>query len=352
MKSELRRDPISGRTVIIAKERSERPHDFGRPEPVRVPHACPFCLGHEGDTPPALAVYRPAGETLENSGWRVRVIPNKYAALSLDGPSPHADGAATLDRSAPLSLPGLLQTGYGAHEVIVESPRHVTCFRSLDEVELRLTLAAYRDRLRLHADNVSLRYAQVFKNTGAAGGASVEHVHSQLIATPFVPGDVRNELASCRHYYEQKCRCVFCDLVELELSQSVRVVAQTDTLVAFCPYAARFPYETWVLPRQHGAHYGEISERQLVELGPLLQSLVGAATSTSGQDAYNFLLHTAPFDTSPSDHYHWHIEIFPRMLEVAGFEWGTGCFINPVPPEDAAEQLRGMAQSFQSGKTS
>ncbi|MEQ8787952.1 MAG: galactose-1-phosphate uridylyltransferase [Pirellulaceae bacterium] len=344
MRSELRSDPITGRTVIIARDRSKRPHDFARATTLRSHASCPFCQGHESETPEPLAVYGDDG----GGDWLVRVIPNKYPALSLDvGRRVRADEVE--EGATERTVAG---RGYGAHEVIVESPRHVTCFSQLDDAEALLTLRAYRDRLLAHGDNDSLRYAQIFKNTGAAGGASVGHVHSQLIATPFVPPEVAAELAGCRDHFQQHARCAFCDLLRRELGAAERVVASAEHFVALCPFAARFPFETWVIPRRHQANYAALTDAELAELGPLLRSLVAATIGASGQDAYNFLLHTAPFDTSCADHYHWHIELFPRMLEIAGFEWGTGCFINPMPPEPASQSLRSLMQSFRARKTS
>jgi UDPglucose--hexose-1-phosphate uridylyltransferase len=333
MNSELRSDPITGRTVIVARGRSERPQDFARATTVRSHAACPFCRGNEGETPQALVVYTSSGASGQDD-WLVRVIPNKYPALSLDAVPPTSPADADY-----ASTPG---AGYGAHEVIVESPRHVTCFSRLDLAEVHLTLRAYRDRLLAHCDKKSLRYGQIFKNNGAAGGATIGHVHSQLIATPFIPREVAAELAGCRRYFESHDRCIYCEMIDWETVAAQRIVAETEQFVAFCPFAARFPYETWLLPRRHGPRFHTLDDTALAELAPLLRSLVAATIAASGQDAYNFLIHTAPFDTSAADYYHWHIELFPRTLEIAGFEWGTGCYINPVPPEDAALQLRTM----------
>jgi UDPglucose--hexose-1-phosphate uridylyltransferase len=343
MNSELRSDPVTGRTVIIARGRSERPQDFARATTIRSHATCPFCRGNERETPQALAAYAVGGAAGEDD-WLVRVIPNKYPALSFDAAPPTSLSDAEY---APTT-----GAGYGAHEVIIESPRHVTCFSRLDLVETQLALRAYRDRLLVHRDKKSLRYGQIFKNNGADGGATIGHVHSQLIATPFLPREVSAELAGCRRYFESHDRCIYCEMIDRETTLAQRTIAETERFIAFCPFAARFPYETWLLPRRHASQFHALDDIALAELAPLLRSLVAATIAASGQDAYNFLIHTAPFDTSATDHYHWHIELFPRMLEVGGFEWGTGCHINPVPPEDAAPQLRTMAQSFWDRKTS
>jgi UDPglucose--hexose-1-phosphate uridylyltransferase len=324
--SELRRDPVTGRPVIIARSRADRPHDFRRAAAQRFERVCPFCHGHEGDTPPTLAAYGGSGA----GDWLVRVIANKYPAFSLEAP-PHAL-AESVDGEALAAL--------GAHEVIVESARHVTCFSRLDDREAALSLAAYRDRLRLHAGNAALRYAQIFKNSGQAGGASVEHIHSQLIATPFLPPELERELHGAEHYFLRNKRCVFCALLEWETAAAKRVLLETPRFVAFCPFAGRFPYETWILPRLHEPHFQALDDPALAELAPVLRAVVSGMTRASGQEAGNYFLHTAPFDMTGPDHYHWHMECFPRTTEVGGFEWATGCFINPLPPEQAAMAIQ------------
>ena len=350
---QLRHDPISGRTVIVAPGRGERPHDFQQLALERVAQPCPFCRGHEGATPPALATYRDAGRDGnphrtadgENDDWLVRVIPNKYPALaSMEagvGPLPADEQDAAADVASILSPAP--RAARGAHEVIVESARHVTCFSRLDEREAVAAVRAYRDRMRFHAQNKSLRYAQLFKNTGHDAGASVEHVHSQLMALPFVPRDVERELAGAERLFRQVRRCIFCELIDRERSAAVRLVGQSERFVAFCPYAGRFPYEAWILPRRHEPRFDALDDAAQPELGPLLRMVVGGITGAGGKPAYNYFLHTAPFDTVRPDHYHWHIEMFPRISEVGGYEWATGCFINSVPPEEAAAAIRRCA---------
>jgi UDPglucose--hexose-1-phosphate uridylyltransferase len=347
---EYRHDPISGRTVIVARGRGERPHDFRQRIIERVDRPCPFCRGHERDTPAALATY---GED-ETGDWLVRVIPNKYPALATfahTGRSVPAEGLdVTVDADAgPAFIPF---AGHGAHEVIVESPRHVVCFSQLEDREAIAAVRAYRDRLRLHSQDPSLRYAQLFKNTGHDAGASVEHAHSQLMATAFLPAEMQRELRRSNRHLQSHGLCIFCDLLAREMDQRVRIVSATDRFVALCPFAGRFPYEAWILPRRHEPSFERLDDTDLTELGPLLRNVVAGVIGAAQQPAYNYFLHTAPFDTDRCDHYHWHIEMFPRTNEVGGFEWATGCFINSIPPEKAAAAIKSRAQTFPTGKAS
>jgi UDPglucose--hexose-1-phosphate uridylyltransferase len=327
--SQLRQDPLSNRWVIIAEGRERRPNEFEKAPLRRVATRCPFCVGHEVDTPPAIAEYARGNGRANNDDWLVRVVPNKYPAMLAsgqtkavaNGPYQHCDAV-------------------GAHEVIIESPRHVASLSDLSEQEMRLLLRAYRDRLCALQRNSNYAYALVFKNVGPEAGASLEHSHSQIMATPMVPVDIQRELAAARRLHRQRRQCFFCEMIAYEMQQDQRVVAVTEHFVAICPYASRMPFETWVLPRQHTSHFEKQPDDQLEELGRFLQSAIVRLESVHQPPTYNFFLHTAPFDTSPLRYYHWHIEIFPRLTTTAGFEWGTGYYINPVPPEQAAAILR------------
>lgn len=326
--SEFRQDPISGRWVVIAKDRAGRPDEF-QPAPYRrVATTCPFCFGHEDDTPLAVATYPP---DVSGSGdrWQVRVVPNRYPAVTLDNGS-----------SSPTHAMSESRAGFGIHEVIIESPDHAVSFTDLSDELVQWTFVAYRDRLAALACDERLRYAQVFKNVGASGGASIEHIHSQLVATSFVPADVQAELDGSRAWHARTGACPFCQLLDAELKAGVRVVAATERFVAFCPYASRFPYETWILPLRHASQFEKTEAGELGEAARFVRDIIGRIECATGRAAYNYYLHTAPFDAGPLDHYHWHVELFPRITTAAGYEWATGCFINPVPPEDAAAKLR------------
>ncbi|HVA50735.1 MAG TPA: galactose-1-phosphate uridylyltransferase [Pirellulales bacterium] len=326
---DLRKDPIVGRWVIVAKSRAKRPHDFVS-TPQLVPGSfCPFCAGHEAYTPREILAYRPAGSQANGEGWRVRVVPNKFPALEIEGDlNKRGDGIYDMMR------------GVGAHEVIIESPRHLLSSSDLTEEELREVLWVYRDRLVDLKKDPRLVYGMIFKNVGAAAGASLEHTHSQLIVTPIVPIVVMEEMKGSQEFYRYRGRCVFCDMVQQELAGEKRTVLDTPGFVAFCPFASRFPFETWILPKGHASHYENIQKHGVEELARVLRQVIGNIELALDRPSYNYILHTAPFDSPELGHYHWHIEIIPRLTRTAGFEWGSGFYINSVPPEEAAAFLR------------
>ncbi|MEO8496927.1 MAG: DUF4921 family protein [Planctomycetota bacterium] len=316
---ELRQDPLSGRCVIIAENRAARPDEFastGNPGPA----GCPFCPGHEDQTPEAAAVY-PAARSGEP--WRVRVIPNKYPAVDL---------SATGDRG---------EAAIGVHEVIIESPAHVASLSDISSEEARLTFVAYRDRLHTLRKDLRLGYGLVFKNARAEGGASLEHTHSQLVATATVPADIQYELAQAGEHRMLHGSCAFCDLIDGELD-GARHVTETESFAVFCAFSSRFPYEMWVLPKEHCESFEETPDAELAELAELMQNLIRRLEALLDAPAYNYWIRNAPFRLSSHDDYHWRIELTPRMTRLAGFELGTGCFINPVSPEQAALNLRSV----------
>ncbi len=360
--SDIRKDPISGYWVIVAKNRAQRPDEFERAPMKRVATRCPFCRGHEGETPHAIVTYPAAAASDPRIEWQVRVVPNKYPALVNTGhhnpprkqgpPSnpPRKQGhVETIGEFMEITLPG-----FGTHEVIVESPDHVASLSDLSDTNAHLAFLAYRDRLAAMKADPQHAHAMVFKNVGAAAGASLEHVHSQLIAAPLVPTAVQQELDNSQNFFQQHGRCIFCTLVEQQLAAGARLVAQSARFVAFCPFASRFPYETWVLPRHHASHFENSGDEELAELSQLVREVVRRIEAVLQRPAYNYVIHSSPFDTSAAVHYHWHIEIFPRITRTAGFEWGGGCYINSTPPEEAAVTLRNVTlpKDIPVGKTS
>ncbi len=327
---EYRQDPLSRRWVIVGSDRGSRPNEFIEDPVRRQPGPCPFCPGHETETPPAVAEYRDGA----SRGWLVRVVPNKFPAVTTD--------EAACPKCLPLGsdLAESEIPGFGRHEVIIESPRHVASLSELTPAEAEQVLLTYRDRMLALKVEGRYRYVQIFKNVGPGAGASLEHVHSQLVALPGVPEIIATELSSCRDHFAQHGRPLVSDLIAAELAAGERIVAVASHFLAFCPRAARFPYETWVLPRRALPSFEAAQTGELSELSGLLQDVIGRIERAANFPAYNVVLHSQPFDTPADDHYHWHIEIIPRLTKVAGFEWGTGCFINPLPPETAAAQLR------------
>jgi UDPglucose--hexose-1-phosphate uridylyltransferase len=314
---EIRHDPIAGRWVIIAENRAARPEEFAS-RPKRGAAECPFCGGNEKLTPDALAVY-PAGTA--DSSWRVRVFANKYPAATSNDT---ASAAAAAN---------------GIHEVIVESPSHVVSLSQVSDEDARLAFAAYRHRLCAAKQHDRMAHSLIFKNARAEGGASLEHTHSQLIVTEDVPPQVQLELARAGEHLAIHGRCVFCDLISQELDAG-RSVLVGEHFVAVCPYASRFPYETWILPKTHRASFEDATAAELNDLAAMTQDIIRRLESLLTAPAYNYWIRTAPFTLSQHDDYHWHLELMPRMTRLAGFELATGCFINPVSPEQAAGRLR------------
>jgi UDPglucose--hexose-1-phosphate uridylyltransferase len=326
---ELRKDPIIGRWVIISTERGKRPTSFGRSEKKISPQACPFCPGNESATPREIIAYRKDGSEPNKPGWSLRVVSNKYPALRIEGELTR-EPEGIYDR----------MNGIGAHEVIIETPRHDCDLVDLSNQEIKDVLWAYRDRyLDLQRDH-RFKYILIFKNQGEAAGASVEHSHSQLIATPIIPKRVAEELLGAKKYYDYKERCIFCDIIRQEITDQDRVIAETDSYFAFAPYASRFPFETWLMPKAHISNYVDTEIEMHDELAVILKEILARLREGLADPAYNYILHTAPVGDEYRDFFHWHMEIIPKLTKVAGFEWGTGFYINPTRPEDAAKFLR------------
>jgi UDPglucose--hexose-1-phosphate uridylyltransferase len=326
---ELRKDPIVGRWVVMAPDRAKRPADV-KDEPRFVESEFdPFAEGFEAATPPEILAYRNPGSHPNGPGWRVRVVPNKFPALQVEG-NLDKRGEGIYD----------LMNGVGAHEVIIECPHGETNMSRLSVENIREVLWVYRDRLVDLKKDRRLVHALIFKNRGVLAGASLQHSHSQLIATPVVPISIWDELTGALEFYNYRGRCLFDDMIQQELATETRIVLDTPNFVVFCPFASRFPFETWILPKQHSSHYENIPRQSVEELGTVLKTVLRKLELALDDPPYNYVLHTAPFDMGELPHYLWHIEIFPRLTRVAGFEWGSGFYINPVMPEQAAVFLR------------
>ena len=326
---ELRKDPIIGRWVIISTSRGKRPTDFG--ESMRKGNGgfCPFCYGNERVTPPEILAFRRNDSAPNTEGWSLRVVPNKFPALQIEG---------RLDKRADGIYDKM--NGIGAHEVIIETPHHDKTLSTLPLDKVADTLWAYRERMvDLKRDN-RFKYVLVFKNEGATAGASLEHSHSQLIALPIVPKRVAEEVQGALQHYRYKERCVYCDILHQELDDRIRVIAENEAYVSLAPFTPRFPFETWILPKEHWSSFEAVSRDQLGPLAWILQDTLKRIDKTLSVPPYNYILHTSPIGEEINEHYHWHIEIIPKLTRVAGFEWGSGFYINPTPPEEAAEFLR------------
>ncbi len=335
---ELRRGPITHRWVIIAQERAKRPSDYrtsGRSLVGEEPTHCPFCPGNEPEVPSDICrIDGPDGR------WKVRVVPNRFPVLQ-DYPE--------LGRQ---TIEGFFDrmNGVGAHEVVIETPEHGKGLSELPEEHIKVVVDAYVERLRQLMQEDWHRYVLLFKNHGWEAGASLVHSHSQIIATPVVPREVRDRLRMAKAYYEHKERCIFCDVMLGEIRAGERIIEELDGYVSWAPYDSRFPFELLICPRRHSHDFTTLTEDQKFGLARMLKRTLSRLRTLLGDVPYNFVLQAAPnpgrrpgkpgyWKTLEHD-FHWRIEILPRLTQVAGFEWGTGFYVNPMSPEDAARYLR------------
>jgi UDPglucose--hexose-1-phosphate uridylyltransferase len=321
--SQLRLNPLTGRWVTIVADRAERPTDFApRAEQVEAEpnRPCPFCPGNEESTYGAL-------ETLDDGGhWRMRVIPNLYPAFDGDDPfAVHHEGPVHVSAAAS-----------GIHEVFVYSPDHGGGVHELSDDEAAQLLHTLANRFRQHSNGDTVRYTQAIINHGREAGASLSHPHGQLLGLPFVPGEILEEQ---RAFSRFEGGCILCATIEAELVAGTRVVLENDHVVAVSPYWAGSPYELLIIPRSHDLHLTDSDTDTLHSMGTAVRDSLRALRAFHGDVAYNLVFHTAPHHYSGA--YHWHIHLFPKMVTTAGFERGTGVMINIVPPEQAAEELRG-----------
>ncbi len=340
MMSELRKDLITGRWVIIATERSKRPDDFrpagGAPPVHEATGFCPFCEGSEGKTPPEAYALREAGSAPDSPGWRVRVVPNKFPALTPGPPPPRASR-------------GIYQSmeGRGVHEVVIENPDHALELGDLPAPHIRDVLRVFQLRIRTIERDLHYQYVQIFKNKGKEAGASLSHPHSQIVATPIVPMRVKEEIYGADRLFRTFKECGFCRILRDEEDAAERVVATNASFTVFSPYASRSPFEMAVFPRRHSAFFTDVSEDELGALAEILKAVLTRLKDTVSDPPFNMILHQAPNPALSQKSWpaidrksHWHLEIIPVLTKVAGFEWGTGVYINPVPPETAAQFLR------------
>ena len=340
---ELRKDPISERWVVIATERGKRPTDFKLPrvsdETGTGGENCAFCEGNEKKTPPEITAWRDKKSKPDNPGWDVRIVPNLFPALVSDG-DVNRTGMGVFD----------MMSGIGAHEVIIETPEHNSGISSISEEHIEKVLWAYKQRIVELGKDKRFRYVLVFKNYGKTAGVSLSHPHSQLIATPITPRYVKMELKNAHDYYLEKERCIFCDIIRQELGTGERMVFENEYFVAFTPFASRFPFEVWIMPRRHEYGFQVMPDEERLLLARCLQDVLHRLKACLNDPPYNMVLHTAPNPTPRAGKpdywgtlqygFHWHIELIPRLTKMAGFEWGSGLYINPTSPEKAAKFLR------------
>jgi len=327
---ELRKDPILGRWVVIGTERVRRPADFkaGRPQPKTT--SCVLCEGSEDETPPELLAYRNGHHGAPNGpGWQVRVVPSKFPILRVEGELERR-GHGLYD----------VMSGVGAHEVIVESPRHRESLSTLPLPAVEQVVRAYQERVLDLKRDERIRSVVVFKKHGLDQGGTREHGYSQLLATPTPPQRLSDKIHHARAYYDYRERCLLCDIVRQETEERSRIVHASDHIIAFAPFASRFPFEVWIMPRQHAPAFEHASARDVSELAAAIHSVLRKLDAALDDPPFNLVLHSAPAGEHESPYVHWHLEIAPKLTASAGSEWGSGFHVNPMPPEDAARFLR------------
>lgn len=344
---EFRQDFISGQWVIIATGRARRPENYACKETgdtdcdqlPRYVESCPFCAGNESQTPDeVMALGRAEGRPPDSEGWRTRVVPNKFPALHREPERIAPDRKQTRGNDNNTLYNAM--SGYGVHEVLVENPEHNRHPGNLAEDQMELVVESYYlSCTRLSRDH-NLRFIQLFRNHGRAAGATIEHPHSQLVALPFVPVLVEHELRRAHDYYLSGEACSYCHLLEEERSGGSRIVAENGSFTAFMPFASRYPFETWILPRHHRSSFLDTTREERSALAGILGEVLRLLACGLGRPPYNYYLHSAPLRTGELPHYHWHLEIIPKLSIAAGFEMGTGVYINVTRPEEAAHFIR------------
>ncbi|MCL5023007.1 MAG: galactose-1-phosphate uridylyltransferase [Nitrospirae bacterium] len=326
---ELRKDPLLCRWVAVTSE-SKSPGEYCLPEERSEGTACVLCPGRERETPPEIAAIREGGR------WWTRVIPNFRPVLHVEGDLGRR-GLGMYDR----------MNSVGANEIIIDSPEHDKQPEDIGIEQVRRIVRLYRDRVADLEKDSRLRYILIFKNSGKGAGAIYSHPHSEVMATPVIPKLIKEELDGAKQYYAYKERCIFCDIMREESRNGERVVFETRDFFSFSPFAPKFPFETWILPKSHSCAFQQTGESEMEDLSLMFCTVLKKMRAILGDSPYNYFFHTAPNRIPRRDHwhtlgddFHWHIEIVPRLLMTSGFEQGSDFYVLTTSPEDAAKYLR------------
>ncbi len=331
--AELRKDPVVGRWVIVDTDHPFKPEEYEYER--HVPNNgnnCPFCYGNEAMTPPEIEAFREPGTAPNTPGWQVRVVANKYPALQIEGEL-NRSGIGMYDVSS----------GVGAHEVLIETPYHHKDLSDLLNEEVEKVIAMYCHRAIDLRKDKRFKYIMVFRNYGPAAGASLEHPHTQIVALPMVPKNVKEELQGAAEYFEYRERCIFCDIMRQEAHEKERVFLENKYFISFLPFVSRFPFEIWILPKRHMGLFCQMSAEELPAFAAILKDSIAKIKGVFPELSYNYIIHTSPINgDGDTESYHWHLEFMPKLTRVAGFEWGTGFYLVPTPPEQAAQYLKAV----------
>ncbi len=327
---ELRQDPITGRWVVIAPLRSERPKEFvdqGVPDFEIDVRKCPFCPGNEHMTPPEVYAVRPKDTKPDAPGWLIRVVPNKFPAFSMER-FPLRESSLFVKRPA-----------FGYHEVIIHSSDHSKDLASMPTEHLVKLVDVYRRRFIHMSSDTGIKHVHLIMNQGRESGASLEHPHSQIFGLPIIPAGIQDELGGSLWFKESRKDCVFCWMLEEERKARERVFFENEHFLALAPFASRFPFEIWVVPKRHSPGFTTIESGEIEGLAMMLSRVISAYNQKLGRPSHNFFIHSSPCDGRDYSYFHWHVEIFPRMFIMGAFEFGTQIMINPTAPERAVEML-------------
>lgn len=328
--SELRRDPIGGRWVIVDTDHPNKPEDFEYEPQSYKAGVCPFCYGNESMTPQEIDSIRDQHTLPNTSGWQVRVVPNKFPALQIEGELDRR-GLGMYDMSC----------GVGAHEVLIETPYHHKDIPDLLNLEIENFISMYCRRAQDLVKDKRFKYIMIFKNFGAAAGASLEHPHTQLIALPMVPKNAMEEIKGAHNYFEYRERCIFCDIIRQETQEKERVILENKYFLSFCPFVSRFAFELCIIPKKHNGYFAHLPAEEIPALASILKDTITKVKTIFPHLSYNFIIHSSPANGDGGiEGYHWHIEFMPKLTRVAGFEWGSGFYVVSTPPELAAKYLR------------
>ncbi|MCP5104625.1 MAG: galactose-1-phosphate uridylyltransferase [bacterium] len=328
---ELRKDPVTGNWVVLSPERKMRPQFYsGSGANELTPENCPFCAGNESMTPPEIDAVRDKNSRADQRGWHLRVVPNKFPALRVEGePGKRAEGF--YDK----------MNGIGAHEVIIETDSHTKGMDELGEEEVTDVFLTFKRRILDLKQDIRLKYIQVFKNHGRMAGATISHPHSQVVALPMVPLRLREMLNRAEVHFSNKERCLFCDIVQHEEEYGKRVLLESGNYIVLSPFAPKFPFEMVFYPKVHAAAFEETGDAKLRELACVFRETLSRINRALESPDYNLVLHNVPFRSNDGceSYFHWHLELVPVLSGTGGFELGTFSYINPTSPEEAIAVL-------------
>ncbi len=321
---ELRKDPVTGTWVILSPERKIRPQFY-----LEERENCPFCEGNESMTPPEIYAIRDKHAEANRPGWKLRVIPNKYPALRVEGDL-NKRGEGFYDK----------MNGIGAHEVVIETPSHSKGMDELEDEQVSDIFLTFKRRILDLKRDIRFKYIQVFKNHKRMGGATIPHPHSQMVALPIIPARVKERLMRAEAHFKAKDRCLFCDIIHYEQEYHKRILVENSDYIVMSPFAPKLPFELVLYPKSHAASFEETGDSMMLSLAVVFRETISRINKSLEHPAYNLMLHNSSFDRDCKDYFHWHLELVPVITGTGGFELSTYSYINPTPPEEAIEILK------------